>query len=372
MSASTAAFSLDAEGAAAPSATARKEDAAEVLSMVLGAEVVAALHEGFAKGGDFTAVVPLLVGPGAKPYLAAATRAALATACDAGQAGVAALLLEADGVRAKDANVPSTRVDEHGQGGFTLLSAAADRGDLAVVRALSRSGKADANSAGRREAGGQGNLPLMLAVYTGCTAVVAELLAAPGIDVDRLDRIGGTTTTALSEAARLGETACLAALLRAGGYPNTLRGNDWATPIMLAVKFNHAACVRLLLADEDTDVNQIDNRGETVLMQAVVAKQPGVVRALLEMRGVNANHSCDDGWTALSQAAADNQFDCMRALLGAVRRLNHSAAYSKSWLCGAPMRRRGAPAPAYAWPASRPPALPHSNAPPVAEPTGVC
>ena len=100
-----------AEGAlAATDAHARKEDAAEVLRMVFGEDVLAAVHEGFLKGGDFTAVVPLLVGPGARPIFAAAVRAALKPACDNGEAGVARLLLGAGCVRAEDANAVSAYV----------------------------------------------------------------------------------------------------------------------------------------------------------------------------------------------------------------------------------------------------------------------
>ena len=66
-----------------------------LLDMVFGADVVAALLEGVqTKGGDFTGVAPLLVGPSAKPYLRAAARRAFVTACDTGLAGAVGLLLK--------------------------------------------------------------------------------------------------------------------------------------------------------------------------------------------------------------------------------------------------------------------------------------
>ena len=68
-----------------PPTPARKQAAANVLGRVFGADVVAALHEGFLKG-DLTGVVPLLAAATAKPYLLQAAREAFVAVCEAEKA----------------------------------------------------------------------------------------------------------------------------------------------------------------------------------------------------------------------------------------------------------------------------------------------
>ena len=279
--------------------------------MVFGAEVVTALHEGFAKGGDFTAVVPLLVGPGAKPYLAAATRATLASACDAGLAGVASLLLEAEGVRFADANAASTYTDEDFDGGYTLLSAAADRGDVQTVRALVDSGKADVNGCGSN-----GCLPLAAAAWRGRAACVEALLAADGIDANGRDSDG---ETALAVAASAGRAGCVRALLAADGIDANLIGRAGHTALVWAAENGHTACCRTLLAAPCVDANQANGRGETALAVATQNEHRACVLALLAADGVaiDASRASDQGWTALEHAVINNDTVCARAILAA-------------------------------------------------------
>ena len=49
-----------AAGAAPDAAGREKADAAKLLDLVFGAEVLAAIHEGFLKDGDYRGVLPLL------------------------------------------------------------------------------------------------------------------------------------------------------------------------------------------------------------------------------------------------------------------------------------------------------------------------
>ena len=318
------------------------EGAAATLRAVLGAGVVDALHVGFAQGGDYTGVVPLLVGAGAKPYLAAAARAALATACDHGLAGVAVLLLRADGVRAEDAGVTSRRYTFPAWSTQTIsiLAAAALRGDDAVVRALVDSGKADVNNCA------DGFLPLACAACRGHAACVATLLVAPGIDVNKqptsgtgygYNRFGNS---ALADAASGGHTAILRTLLAVDGIDVNLVGEGlgYCTALMLAAGEGHLECVLALLGADGIDVNE-DGGGsttwctaaghaaqgnhtaclhallaaegltfaqfdDTTLLDAVVDTGDEVsVRAIIAMKGINLRHSDEDsGWTALHTA----------------------------------------------------------------------
>ena len=305
---STTAHTHPAEGdlAAAADPSARKEGAAEVLRIVFGGDVVAALREGFLQGGDFTAVVPLLVGTGAKPHLAAAARGALAAACDAGKAGAAALLLECDGVRAEDANAGSTYVNVHGIGGYSLLSAAARRGDAGVVGALVRSGKADV---GKPDA--SGHLPLVEAANSGNAACVEVLLAAPGIDANQADDNG---ERALSIAAFNGHLECLQALLRAAGIDAAAldEGED-KTALMWAANQGHTDCLRALLA-AGVDPDQADGEGTTALTEAAYGDSVECIHALVAA-GADVNQGSTGGWTALDGAAAINSTGAVRALV---------------------------------------------------------
>ena len=302
-----------ATAADAADADARKESAATLLGLVLGEGVVAALHEGFLKGGDFTAVVPLLVGAGGKPYLAAATRAALATACDAGLAGVASLLLEADSVRAEDADAESAHVDENGVDGYTLLAAAADRGDAGVVRALVDSGKADVNAMCRK-----GKFPLLRAACGGHSACLDILLAAPGIDVNKHDGYD----CALTAAAQHGRAECVIALLAADGIDVNQTDDAGECAVVLAASEGHAACVRALVAAPGIDINQASG-ADCALTCAAEHGRAECISALLAADGIDVNQPDYFGQSALALAAEQGHAACVRALLAA-KGVDHS------------------------------------------------
>ena len=180
-----------------------------------GDDLAAALCEGF-RTNDFASVVPHLVSANAPPWLAAATRSALVTACDSGQADVARLLLQADGITAADANAESRfrPTDSDGEpfpcDSYTLLAAAADHGMDGVVQALVESGKADVNRGD--------SLALVGAAGSGDVACLKALLAVPGIDVNKPDADGNG---ALAIAAHFGATNCAVALLAAPGEHST-------------------------------------------------------------------------------------------------------------------------------------------------------
>ena len=159
-----------------------------MIGRVLGADVVAALHEGFLKG-DLTSVVPLLAAATAKPYLLQAAREAFAAACGDNEAEEAALLLEGDGVDGNAAVDPGYEYDEYdgwedNEEGDTVLTRAARNNHAGVVRALLESGKADVNA---RAANGE--RALVLAMKAGAPACVEVLFAAA--DIDTTDMRGG-------------------------------------------------------------------------------------------------------------------------------------------------------------------------------------
>ena len=316
--------------ATADGARAREASAAALLDLVLGEGVMTALRLGFSKGGDFANVVPLLVGAAAKPHLEAATRAALALACDAGQAGVAALLLAVDGVGhffwAEDNDWKSSYVDDDGRGGYSLLAASAARGDADVVRVLIDSGMACIN----REDDGSPFAPLERAAHGGHAACVALLLAAGRCNTVNEESNG---VTALMAAATHGHTECVAALVAASSiYLDTRSGMPahdcrGTTALQLAAEKGHGACVAVLLG-AGCNVNQTDRAGDTALMCAAQAGQRDVVRALLAAGGIRVNHTGSSGWTALLCAASGNHVPCVRTLL-ATKGIDHGVRSSR-------------------------------------------
>ena len=283
----------------------------EVTEFVFGVDVLAALEESFRDGGDFTHVVALLLDASAKPHLATAMRAALVRACDGGRAGAAGLLLGGRGVQAVDAGAASAHVDAAGEGGYSLLAAAADRGDVAVVRVLVGSGKADVNDSHTN-----GYLPLVMAANSGHVECIAALLAGPGISVNKVD---GEGDTALTIAAHWGRVASVAALVAADGINVNKPGSELnfgrKSALMCAAEKGHIGCLRVLLAADGIDVNQTERRGETALIIAVHNRRAGCTHALLAQQGIAINHTDDGGYTALGYAAYYNHTEIARALV---------------------------------------------------------
>ena len=304
----------------------RQQDAAHVLSRVFGEEVLAALYEGFLQG-DLTGVVPLLTATTAKPHLRQAAQDVFLAACLENEAGAAALLLEGDGVDGNAVVDPSyVRNDEdwldssENEAGDTVLTRAAREGRSGMVRALVESGKADVNHAAPN-----GELPLVLAIYTGEGDCVEALLAADGIDTtiasssfcDRtpltaaammsetdlvrrflaVDGVAvnwaesGSGYTALMYAAQDGHAGCVRALLRAAGIDANFTNVDGETALSLAACYGHRDCVHLLLAVGGIDVNQASG-GDSALLDAVTHRHgdwEGCARALASAKGIDLN-----------------------------------------------------------------------------------
>ena len=284
----------------------RKVGQTGVLRIMLGDDVVAALEEGSrTTSKDFTRVIPLLVEACAKPPLVAAARAALVSACDGGKADAAALLLEADGMRAEDADAESAcrKRKDYYDGPNSLLVAAAERADVGVVRALVDSGKASVN-------GNDGDVypPLERAARAGSLACVEALLAADSIDVNQAGWDEYQDYSALTAAAELGRAACLRAVLAADGVDVNQIGPGNQTALMFAARGGHTECVVALVGADGVDLNlttqvtEVDDRRDTALNFAAEAGSVGCIRALLAGKGIDVNPTNDDGQSALLTA----------------------------------------------------------------------
>jgi len=147
----------------------------------------------------------------------------------------------------------------------------------------------------------EGTSPICLAIYYG----QPELAAA----------IAAVTESDIFDAAALGDTARLAALLDADPSLAGAHAADGFFPLGLAAYFGHADAARLLL-DRGADPNQAARNAAkvTALHAAVSSNQLAIVRWLLDAGAdVDARQQMD--YTPLMGAAANARLDIIDLLL---------------------------------------------------------
>lgn len=172
-------------------------------------------------------------------------------------------LLKARGVQ------PDFR-DEQGR---TLLTLAAQAGDLSAVRALIAQG-ADPDRVGLR-----GKTPLGMAAWRGHELVVRELLFV-GADVHRIDASGQTP---LHLAAQAGQLRVMSLLIRAGGRVDAF-DHAGLTPLIEAARMGQVAAMQGL-AQAGVPLTQTDRQGLNAVHAAALADQAAAV-AWLTAQGV--------------------------------------------------------------------------------------
>lgn len=170
-------------------------------------------------------------------------------------------------------------------GGDATVFEAIRAGDVDGIRALLRD---DPRVAGVRDQDGLS--AIRFARYRG-RADLAEVLLGAGPELDVFD------------AATVGETARLGALL--DGEPSlvTAYSEDGFTPLHLAVFFGHAETAQLLL-ERGAEANAISRNEMRVmpLHSAVAGNDFPSARVLVE-HGAAVNETSHEGWTPLHGAA---------------------------------------------------------------------
>lgn len=208
-----------------------------------------------------------------------------------GQSGVVAALLRV--------GAAAHMADDHPK----LLSFAVTLGKAECVAALlvPHAAGIDVNAGQGRSHG----TALHAAASVESNACLRLLLAAPGIDLDALDKKG---ESALHVAAAAGANEALVMLLAAGASPHA-RGLGGETPLHRATT---AECVATLIATPGVDVNAAMPLGYTPLHR-VVSLGPGIfgsgrhvacLKALLSAPGLDLNPRDIAGETPLHVAAA--------------------------------------------------------------------
>ncbi len=169
--------------------------------------------------------------------------------------------------------------------GWDALAAAVRTGDVERVREM-----VTGDPGWKAAHAPSGESALLLAVYHGQDEV-AQWLADAGAPID------------LHEAAALGLSDRVAALLAAEPQAVNAFSFDGWTPLHLAAFFGRTATVELLLATgAATDLLARNHQANLPLHAATAARRVDVVTVLLR-NGCNVNARTAGGWTALHLAA---------------------------------------------------------------------
>jgi ankyrin repeat protein len=240
----------------------------------------------------------------------AAQLAPLAPAADRASAPLAEAAERGDMARVRALLTAGTvDVDAPGPDGTPALHWLVRSGDLAAVRDLLEAG-ANVDAANR-----YGVTPLHVAIEAG-QARMTRLLLDAGAAAERPDRTGETP---LMIAARIGEPATLTALLERGAAVDALDAEFGQTALMIAARYGQTAAARLLL-DAGADVNAV-TRPEPAPRFLPPSESPpglskgiGIVRAgWPEDRG--KRFPAGGSKTALLYAAREGHLDTARLLV---------------------------------------------------------
>ena len=191
------------------------------------------------------------------------------------------------------------------------LALAAEAGEVDAVKALLKLPGLDMNAAGPSTALGAAS-PLVVASALGHEAVVAQLLAHPGINASRADANGNCP---LLHAMNEGHEAVVRQLLAHPKIDVKVTNMDGEEPLFLAAKQGHEAVVRQLLA-AGCDVNKKMPDGATALIAASYFGHTGNALALLEA-GADPNARLDDGTLSLVLARRADNTELVAALVAA-------------------------------------------------------
>lgn len=191
---------------------------------------------------------------------------------------------------------------------YTGLHAAAQNGDVAAIRTLSR---ASPNGIGLLD--GNGRTPLHVATFARQRSAVAALIAA-GVNTATLDkdRYDAVTVAAVADDE---ETLCV--LLAHGASAKLITSRYDGTALIAAAHLGHDGVVRQLL-NAGAPVDHVNNLHWTALIEAVVLGDGGprhqrTASALLDA-GANTQLTDRDGRAPL-ELAHSRGYDAMEHLL---------------------------------------------------------
>ncbi|XP_046560343.1 uncharacterized protein LOC124269370 [Haliotis rubra] len=172
------------------------------------------------------------------------------------------------------------------------LHAACREGNLAEVKRILDTGRADINCRGVL-----GMTPVMEAAQWGHRDVV-EFLVSRGADVSLVDDDGDNT---LHWACRGGDRKTVEFVLSLDELDINSRGDGSWTPVMRAAWLRHRDMVKLLVS-RGADVSLVDDYGDNTLHWACVGGDREIVEFVLSLDGMDINARNNDGKTAADVA----------------------------------------------------------------------
>jgi len=194
-----------------------------------------------------------------------------------------------------------------------LLLEAAKKGNTEAVSLLLKLG-ADINTTDKR-----GNTPLHNAAEKGDLELVKLLSKQPGVDLNKANRL---LRTPLHNAAAKGHAEVVSHMLSMGGIDASLNAQDklrGASPLHLAAAAGHTEVIKCFIKAHDEgagiDFNLTNKNGETALSFAISKGQEDACIALIESGKTDPNIPNQNGHTALHKAVTGNNTRIAEALL---------------------------------------------------------
>jgi len=204
------------------------------------------------------------------------------------------------------------------------LHEAADKGDVARLRAAVEKLAGNAKALNSSNAKAEGSTALLITSEKGKVGCVKVLLAATGVDVNAANVMG---TTALIAACAKGHADVVKELLAAPGINTNAVNKEGSTALWIAACEGHADCVKALLLQAQSssspstkvDVNleshygllnakekKAASKNKTPLFAAAANGRVDVVRLLLAQPEILVNKATWDGRTPLSATTLES------------------------------------------------------------------
>ena len=162
---------------------------------------------------------------------------------------------------------------------------------------------------------------LLLGVLSGCdnnTLLMDRVLErdAKGVEaaISTTEDINARNNygwTALTHAARLGDTEMMRLLIENGADVNAVDDTSWS-PLLRAAMKGYPDAVELLL-ENGADIRHTDNNGWTALHWAAQSDSGKIMRMLID-RGADLNAVTEDGWNARMVAQNEGNVDLVNMI----------------------------------------------------------
>jgi hypothetical protein len=183
-----------------------------------------------------------------------------------------------------------------------------------------------------------GNTPLHLAIIEDDMERTKEILAVPGIQVNKVNEDGDTPLYIALRGEKQDEVKAL--LAAPGILVNESAGmhHNNSTPLHIATQVGNTEIVKALIAKQGIQINKSDQYGLTPLHVAAYFGYVDIVKILLEA-GASIEKVNNDGQTPLHMASSEGRVEEVKVLLRAGATVNKRDKSGKTPLMYANLRK---------------------------------